>query len=279
MKRLFFMLILGFFWLGTGRVDATSFGDAIREVDNGRVLVWNRCIYTVKLKDRNAGPVYKVGDSRGNGFFIDNQYDRKSGVHLVLTAKHVVTCAKTDDLPENFYGDDLAKDAVDSIIVTQSMYIIFRGVTYAVNLGDFNVNRSDVDLAILEAVLPESENHYHNMFLPESAQIDLGSELVIRGFMPFDAAGGDYLYEKGIRGWLTRLQITHIEHITEDGLLMQLSSFVYPGQSGSAVYLYKSGKLYLAGVLVMAAFNDSGAIDTSWATLLKKEYFIPNKKP
>lgn len=273
MKRLIFVLALSLLWLGSGITSASPLGDAIRDADQGRVLIWNRCEYDIKMKDPKVDKLVKRSNGFGNGFFIEHQYDRKPNIHTVSTAKHVVTCPQSI---EGFASDQFKLEDVDSFLTHSSFFVIIKGVAYFATLGDYEVNKGTVDLAVLEVALPANTIHYHNLLLPDEIDYDIGTEFIVRGFMPFP----DEDFENDKDGWISRFQFTHLESISDNGLFMQLSNSAFSGQSGSAVYLYENGKLYLVGVLVMAASTNFGnTYDTSWATILKKEYIIQKKKP
>lgn len=262
MKRLFLVLTLSLFGLGTSNVYATPIGDAIRLVDLASVQILTQCDYVMTLKDAKAGQVKKTTKSFGNGSFIEHP-ELSAKLHLVLTAMHVVDCSR--ELNDRFFDEKFNISQVASFEINKSILVKHGVSVYVATISkqDFNSD-PDLDLAILDVLIP-SGTHGHNPVLTDDGAYDLRDEVIVRGFMP---------------GGLLRLKVAHIENVLEDKVLLQLNTPGYSGLSGSPVLLYKNGRYYVIGIFVLKYHTEyEGVIDVSFATRLKKEYFNSKEKP
>ena len=265
MKRLFFALLLfSLFWLKTELSQATVIGDAVREIDKASVLITTKCEYIFKLKEAGSATVTKRAVFMGNGFFIEHQ----SAPHLVATARHVVSCQQTP--PDRFFDDKFKLEQAASFKVNVFVSINYKGTNFpaTVTLRDFNDN-PEIDLVFMEVILPQGFAHGHNPVLTDAGSYDIGTEVIVRGFMP--AGGG---------AWLMRLKVTKLENIAEKALLLQLNTPAYSGMSGSPILLWKDGRYFVIGILIIKfESEEEGVHDVSFATLFKKEYFdMPSGK-
>ncbi|MDO8523392.1 MAG: hypothetical protein Q7S12_03885 [bacterium] len=262
MKRLIFVLALSLFGLSASHVYATPVGDAIREVDRASVQITTQCDYIMKLKNANSAPIKKSLKFFGNGSFIEHP-ELPEKLHFVITAVHVVVCPQ--ELNKRLFDDKFTIEQVASFEINTGLFVKHGASVYPATVSQQGFNKdSDLDLAILDVLMP-SGAHGHNSVLTDEGAYDIKDEVIVRGFMP---------------GGLLRLKVTHIEDILGDKLLLQLNTPGYSGLSGSPVLWYKDGRYYVIGVLVLKYQTDSeGVIDVSFATRLKKEYFEPTKKP
>lgn len=262
MKRLIFVFALGLFWLNANYVNATPLGDAIREVDRASVQILTQCEYIMKLKDMDAEPVKKTLNFFGNGSFIEHP-ELAENSHFAITAMHVVACPQ--ELNKRFFDDKFTIEQVASFEIKIKI-LVKHGVsiyTAVISKQDFNKD-PDLDLAILDVLIP-SGAHGRNPVLTDDNAYDIGDTVIVRGFMP---------------GGLLRLKVAHIEDILGDKLLLQLNTPGYSGLSGSPVLLYKNGRYYVIGILVLKYQTETeGVIDVSFAIRLKKEYFEKSIKP
>lgn len=247
---------------------ASPLGDIIREIDEASAKIFNFCTYSIKYKDGiQGGPDTLMTLYMGNAFFIEHA----GPAHFALTNKHILQCAtEKENLP---LPDDKLIDAVASFTSTSSLRTKWGGQYYKTTIAGMLINGNpNIDFAILEVEWPaNSPLHHHNLVLSDEKTYDLGSELIVRGFMPC----GDVSFCDE-DGWVRRLKFTQVEGITKDKVYVQMNTSGYSGMSGSPVIILKDNKPYVIGIFSVAYITSRyGSADISWAVRLKKEYFDP----
>ena len=221
----------------------------MKNVLDSRLIVEHFCEYNL-YTPKNQIPVKKIVRWIGTASFIEHSGEP----HLALSAGHIFTCES--NLPDDIFDKTFVKSDVISYTVSSSAFAIFKEKRYTALVVDAGHNGlGDLDIAILNVILPKSLYHYHQPILRDENAYGPGSQVIVVGFTP----------ELG--AW--RLRSAIIEEI--DDQILRIDRSACGGNSGGPVLYWHKGKYHIIGI-VIATYKTPrcGQIDTTVATRLTK---------